>query len=211
MIACPADRTRLQQALNCIENWSRDWQLQFSIDKCQLLQLGYTDSNIFYHLGTSVLAPVTNNKDLGFPLEYTLKPSLHIYYIVRKANTRAKLILKCFHSRDPAVLIEAFNMYVRPLLEYGISEWNPCSIGHINRIESEQRSFTYKVLLKFKMSYNDELRYNDRLKLFDSERFEIRRLRTDLTELFKIIKGFSKLTLLNLIPFSKNTHTHGHR
>ena len=135
-----------------------------------VLQLSYTDSNIFYHLGTSILAPVANNKDLGFTIDYTLKPSLHIYNIVRKANTRAKLILKCFHSRDPAVLIKAFNTYVRPLLEYGISVWNPCSIGDINRLESVQRSFTYKVLLKCKIPYNDELRYNDRLKLFGLER-----------------------------------------
>ena len=27
MITCPANQTCLQQALNCIENWSRDWQL----------------------------------------------------------------------------------------------------------------------------------------------------------------------------------------
>ena len=136
---------------------------------------------------------------------------MHIYNIVRKANTRAKLILKCFHSRDPAVLVKAFNTYVRPLLEYGISVWNPCSIGDINRLESVQRSFTYKVLLKCKIPYNDELRYNDRLKLFGLERLEVRRLRTDLTELFKIIKGFSSPTLLNLIPFSNNAYTRGHR
>ena len=175
MITYPADRTCLQQALNCIENWSRDWLLQFSIGKCQFLQLGYSASNTLYHLGTSALAPVANNKNLGFTLDYTLKPSLHIYNLVRKANARAKLILKCFHSRYPAVLIKAFNTYVRPLLDYGISVWNPCSIGDFNRIESVQRSFrpTYKVLLKYKISYNDESRYNDRLKLLGLERLEV--------------------------------------
>ena len=79
------------------------------------------DFNTFYHLGTPVLAPVTNNKDLNVTIDYTLKPLLHIYNIVRKANTRAKLKLICFHSHDPAVLIKAFNTYVRPLLEYGPS------------------------------------------------------------------------------------------
>ena len=79
--------------------------------------------------------------------------------------------------------------------------WNPCSIGDINRIENVQRSFTYKVLLKCKIPYNDELRYNDRLKLFRLKRLEVQRLSADLTELFKIIKGFSCPTLLNLIPF----------
>ena len=121
MTTCPADWSCLQQALNSNENWSLDWQLQFSVDKCQFFKLGYTDCNIFYHLGISALAPVINNKDLGFVVDYTLKSSLHIYNIVRKANTRAKLTLKCFYSRDSAVLIKVFNMYVRALLEYGIS------------------------------------------------------------------------------------------
>ena len=104
LIICPADQSCLQQALNITENWSRDWQLQFSVDKCQL---SYTDSNIFCHLGTSVLAPVTINEDLSFTVDYTLKSSLHIYNIVRKASTRDKLTLKCFQSRDLAILIKA--------------------------------------------------------------------------------------------------------
>ena len=82
IITCSVDQLCLQQALNSIENWSCDWQLQFSADKCQFLLLGYTGSNIFYHLGSSVLAPVTNNKDLGFTVDYTLKPLLHIYNII---------------------------------------------------------------------------------------------------------------------------------
>jgi len=40
----------------------------------------------------------------------------HISLIVHKAYTRAVLILKCFHSRDPSILMQAFCVYVRPLL-----------------------------------------------------------------------------------------------
>ena len=122
------------------------------------LQLGYSDSNIFYHLGTSVLAPISNIKDLGFTIAYTLKPSLFIYNIVKKANTRAKLILKFVHSHDPAVLIKAFNTYVRLLLEYDNSMWNSRSISDINKIQSVQHSYTYKMLLKCKIPCNNEVR-----------------------------------------------------
>ena len=120
MITYSANRSCLQQALNRIENWFRDWQLKFFVDKCQFVKLGYMNFNILYQLGTSVLAPVTNNKDWGFTIDYTVKSSLHIFNIVKKANTRAKLIVNCFHSHDPVVLINAFNTYARLLLEYGI-------------------------------------------------------------------------------------------
>ena len=122
MITYPVDLSCLQLALNSIENWSCDWQLQFFVEKMSALTIRLHGHNIFYYLGKSILAPVSNNKYLGFSKNYTLKLSLHIYNIVRKVNIRVKLILKCFHSCDPAVLIKAFNTYVRPLLEYGISK-----------------------------------------------------------------------------------------
>jgi hypothetical protein len=211
MITCPADRLGLQEALDAIDNWSREWQLHFSVDKCQFLQLGYFNTNILYRLGTATLTPITNNKDLGFTIDSNLKPSLHINNIVKKANTRAKLILKCFHSCDTALLTKAFITYVRPLLEYGTSVWNPCNIGDINKLESVQRSFTYKLLIKCNIPYNNDTRYNDRLRLLHLERLELRRLRCDLIDLFKIVKGFSSQYLLNKVPFNHNTNTRGHR
>ena len=130
---------------------------------------------------------------------------------MNKANARAKLILKCFLSCDPTFLTKAFTTYVRPLLEYDTVVWNPSCIGDINSIESVQRSFSFKVLLKCNIQYNNEMRYDDRLRLLGLERLELRRLRTDLTELFKIVKGFSSQHLLSLVPFSFNTNTRGHR
>jgi len=49
----------------------------------------------------------------------------HISLIVHKAYTRAVLILKCFHSRDPSILMQAFCVYVRPLLEFSSQVWSP--------------------------------------------------------------------------------------
>jgi hypothetical protein len=40
------------------------------------------------------------------------------------------------------VLFKAFTVYVRPVLEYCSSVWNPCYYGDINKIESVQRRFT---------------------------------------------------------------------
>ena len=211
MISCPADRLCLQEALDAIDKWSREWQLYFSVEKCQFMQLGYSDTNILYRLGTAILTPIANNKDLGITVNSNLKPSLHINNTVHKANARSKLILKCFHSCDPALLTKAFITYVRPLLEYGTSVWNPCYVGDINRLESVQRSFTYKVLLKCNIPYNNNMRYDDRLDFLRLERLELRRLRTDLTELFKIVKGFSSQYLFNILPFSHNSNTRGHR
>ncbi len=211
VITDPHDRVCLQQALNAIETWSYEWQLDFSIDKCQFLQLGYADDSVHYCLGSAVLSPICTNKDLGFTIASNLKPSMHICNIAKRASARARLILKCFHSRDLTLLTKAYTTYVRPLLEYGSTVWNPCYIGDINTIESVQRSFTYRALLKCRIKNSGDLRYEDRLRLMCLERLELRRLYFDLTDVFKIAKGFSSQCLFSNLPLSHNTHTRGHR
>ncbi|ESO08332.1 hypothetical protein HELRODRAFT_169142 [Helobdella robusta] len=41
------------------------------------------------------------------------------------ASSRARLITRCFISKDKGLLIKAFYTYVRPLVEYASSVWNP--------------------------------------------------------------------------------------
>ena len=57
----------------------------------------------------------------------------HINSIVAKAHLRANQILRCFLSRDPFILIEAFNVYVWPLVEYCSPVWSPTAIGSIKK------------------------------------------------------------------------------
>jgi hypothetical protein len=56
--------------------------------------------------------------------------------IVAKASCRAKLILKCFRSRDSQLLVRAFCTFVRPLLEFSSIIWSPYTAIDINPIES---------------------------------------------------------------------------
>ena len=60
--------------------------------------------------------------------------------MVKKANQRAALIHRSFLSKNTNNLIRAFKTYVRPLLEYASSVWNPSQINLINNsIESVQK------------------------------------------------------------------------
>ena len=201
------DRAILQRALNDISDWSFKWQRQIAVDKCQYLQLGYTDNSIDYTINSTRLVPVSTVKDLGVKINTDLKPSVHIIGIAKAANARAKLIAKCFHSRDYRLLIKAFKTYVRPLVEYCVPAWSPHNIGDIIRIEHVQRSFTRNVVSLCRLP---PMSYDDRLQFFDLKKLELRRLHCDLTELFKLVKGLSSNILRNVLPFSKVTFTRGH-
>ena len=62
-------------------------------------------------------------------------PSLHIQEITNKANQRANCILRCFVSGNIGLLVRAFVVYVRPMLENNSIIWLPHLKQDIRRIE----------------------------------------------------------------------------
>ena len=60
-------------------------------------------------------------------------------------HVRANLLLKAFVSRDPKLLIKAFVVYVRPLLEYCAPVWSPYRVGLIEKVEAVQHRFTERM------------------------------------------------------------------
>jgi ribonuclease P/MRP protein subunit RPP40 len=203
-----ADRVTLQLALDALSTWAHMWKLSISIDKCNLLQLGYNDATVEYNIDSHVIVPCNSVRDLGILVESNLKPSAHCSYIVLKANARAKLILKAFLSRDYKSLTRAFAVYVRPLLEYCSPAWSPHNKGDIDLIENVQRAFTRKVYYMCNMQY---VSYNERLLFLGLERLELRRLHADVVFMYKLVKGLVSCNLSHELNFVNNGITRGHR
>ena len=68
------------------------WELHFSYDKCQLIQVGYSDLGVHYYLGNHVITKSDAVCDVGVNVHSSLKTSFHISTIVCKANIPSKLI-----------------------------------------------------------------------------------------------------------------------
>jgi len=64
-------------------------------------------------------------------MDIDLKFTEHFSKIV---HTGHSLYLKCFHTRNPEVLVKAFCTYVRPILEYCSPVWTPHHIGLVDEI-----------------------------------------------------------------------------
>ena len=121
-----------------------------------------------------------------------------------KANHRASLILKTFLSREPNLLFKAFTIYVRPLLEYCSSVWSPVYSTDIDLVERVQRTFT-KRLYGFK-----NLSYTERLFLLHADTLELRRLKTDLIIIYKMVHNLVALSFDDFFAFNNFTITRGH-
>ena len=99
-------------------------------------------------------------RHFGVIVDFSLKFNWHISYTVAKANTRASLIIhKCFVSRNPEVLLRAFKVYVRPLLEYVTCVWSPHDNYAIDKMEAVQRKFTKRLKGSKDMEYPAWLSY----------------------------------------------------
>ena len=81
-------------------------------------------------------------RDLGVLVSSNLCPSAHVNDMIAKAHKRAYMIHRAFVSRNTDLLVRAYLVYVRPLVEYNSVVWSPYTVQDIETIEQVQRRFT---------------------------------------------------------------------
>ena len=94
------DAVKLQDALDLITGWAKEWQLSLSVNKCNILSIGKSQDNAVSYINGIVLPCLSHCRDLGVIITLELFPSLHIQHITATAHQRANSILRCFVSGD---------------------------------------------------------------------------------------------------------------
>jgi hypothetical protein len=192
----------LQMDLNNVCNWAREWQLNLSISKCTVLCAARNPTQTMYSVNETQLTVSEQVKDLGVYISSNLKPSFHCQKIRVDALRVSSCIFRNFSVKQKDFLKQMFVTFVRPKLEYASVTWCPWLKKDINLIERVQRSFTYKIP-------DSNGSYPERLITLELESLELRRLYTDLTEVFKIFHGISDLDKTDLFKLS-SSRTRGH-
>ena len=89
------------------------------MDKCSVLKIGCgTAVDADFILSGNVLPTVTHCRDLGVTIVSDLLSTQYISEIVSKAHQRANCIVWSFSSGDIHLMVRAFIVYVRPIVEY---------------------------------------------------------------------------------------------
>ena len=104
----------------------------------------------------------------------------------KKANCVLGMIKRNIKCKNAAIFIRLYKSLVRPRLEYCIQAWSPYHKKDIEVLERIQKQAT-----KMVYGYGD-LNYKDRLSLLELPSLEERRVRRDLIEAFKLLKGIAK-------------------
>ena len=203
-----SDQESLQQDLLKLSEWSRLWLLEFSIQKCKLVQYGNVRYDFEYKLKDKdgrlqVLLKDTKEKDLAIWFQNTLKFEEHINYVVNRANRLVGLIKRTFKSLDRDSFLTLYKSLVRSILDYGGSVYYPYTKKNIQLIENIQRRAT-RILPELK-----GLSYGERLKSLKLPTMHHRRKRYDIIQLFKIVHGYEDIEPEKFFEFNDNC-TRGH-
>ncbi|CAF0824973.1 unnamed protein product [Brachionus calyciflorus] len=118
------DSSILQEDLNNLHEWSKQWFMDINEDKCVAMHFGSNNKNYEYSLNSHKLTESHQERDLGVIFSKYLKNSAHIAVATRKANYALSIIKRSFKCRDK-LTIKKLTSLVRPHLEYAVQVWNP--------------------------------------------------------------------------------------
>ena len=206
------DKDSLQEDLDRLFDWSRDWLLSFHPEKCCFMRIGQSKADTSYSMKEMDnkgdvkrhrLAETEAERDLGVTIDNKLSFKNHIAQATAKANSRLGVIRRSFDFLTEKTFVQLYKSMVRPILEYAQSVWQPQQKMLRQDLEDVQRRAT-KMIAKIK-----EKPYNERLEALKLPSLEHRRKRGDMIEVYKYTSGINK-TERPALKLHSGRDTRGH-
>ena len=176
--------------------------MSFNIDKCKVMHIGSKNIEYKYNFYDRELAVSAGEKDLGVYIDRDFKVSKQCIEAEKKAMKMLGYIKRTFTYKSKEIVLTLFKTLVRPHLEYAVQMWCPYLRKDIERLEKVQAIATKMIPGLRNISYKRRL---GQLNMFS---LETRRLRGELIQAFKIIRGFDNVDARKLFSFS-DTITRG--
>jgi hypothetical protein len=94
------DTNALQDDLNSLQNWERDWLMEFHPEKCQVLHISNKRNPLEYNYNIHghILKEAETSKYLGINLNRTLSWNNHINTVAKKASNISAFLQRNLHQ-----------------------------------------------------------------------------------------------------------------
>ncbi|KAI8500850.1 hypothetical protein Bbelb_216680 [Branchiostoma belcheri] len=148
------DQALLQQDLERLAEWERKWDMSFHPGKCQTLRVTPSRRPLQYdyQLHGHTLKTVPSVKYLGVAITKDLTWKEHINNLCNKANKTLGFLKRNLKISFRRIKELAYKTYVRPILEYAATVWDPHSQQDLDRLEAVQRRAARFVMRRYRQT-----------------------------------------------------------
>ena len=182
------DSRALQKDIDSVVEWCNKWLMELNASKCKVMHCGRGNLRAQYTIMGRVMATTERERDLGIILTPNMKWHEQVSYAASTANRILGVLRNAFVSRDLEIWRRLYSTYVRLHLEFAVQAWCPNSKGDIQVIERVQRRAT-KIPHCLK-----NMRYEDRCEQMGIVKLTERRMRGDLIQMFKLLRGLEAVS-----------------
>ena len=209
-IHSPSDQKILQDDLTTLIKWANEWQMDFNVSKCNILQVTthHTTKTFTYQMNGVPLKSVEKIKYLGVYLNNKLSWHDHIDYICNKANRLLGFLKRNLHSCHKHFKEYAYKQFLLPSIEYCCAIWDPHHQNDISKLEMIQHRAARFVLNKpWNRHHRDSI--TDMLNELNWPSLQERRKQARLILLYKIVNHLL-LVPNRCLPSLNQTATRAH-
>lgn len=192
-----------QNNINGINSWSETWELKFNTSKCCVLYFGKSNIKSPYEINECLLKSKHQEKDLGILFSTNFRFNEHMDAMISKANRQLGIISRVFKQKNPETIIPLYKSFVRPFLEYNSIIWSPYTKTYIRKIERFQEKMCNLI------SGLRSLTYKEKLKKLKLHSLQARRIKQQLTFMFKMKYKLIDLCFNNFFHENKHRKTRG--
>lgn len=184
------DCIHIQNDLDRLSTYYLNNRISVNVGKC--MHVCFTRSNdpisYTYKINNHTIEKVNSVRDLGVLLDHKLTFSTHIEYIINRAYKNLGFIMRVTAPfKSTSCLKILYYAYIRSVLEYCSTVWNPQYVTYDNAIESIQRKFVKYLNFRSSMTYES---YDSSCRVHGLMSLRNRRTVQDMALLHDACTGF---------------------
>ena len=117
------DCQRIQQDIDRLENWVEKWQMEFNLDKYEVMHFGRSNSDGSYKINGRTVRSIDTQRDLRVQVHRSLKVAAQVEKVVKKAYGMLAFIGRGIEYKSWQIMLQLYKVLVRPHLECCVQFW----------------------------------------------------------------------------------------